>query len=83
MPSLPMCTRATAPVHHPRHPHRLPTAAAGYRNKSIKSLIANVEAGKHYPDTGDAADTQANMLCKVGSASLGSGCTFLPALALR
>lgn len=37
----------------------------GYKNKSIKSLIANLEAGKQYPQTGDDADTQANMLCKL------------------
>jgi hypothetical protein len=39
---------------------------AGYKNKSVKSLIANIEAGKAYPATGDAKDTQANSLCKVG-----------------
>eukprot|EP00878_Enallax_costatus_P019783 GHUV01020885.1.p1 GENE.GHUV01020885.1~~GHUV01020885.1.p1 ORF type:complete len:325 (+),score=106.22 GHUV01020885.1:330-1304(+) len=37
----------------------------GYKNKSIKSLIANVDAGKAYPETGDSQDTQANSLCKV------------------
>jgi hypothetical protein len=42
-----------------------PTPLPGYRNKSIKTLIANLEAGKSYPDVGDDADTQANMLCKV------------------
>jgi hypothetical protein len=39
---------------------------AGYKNKSVKSVIANIEAGKAYPATGDAEDTQANSLCKVG-----------------
>jgi hypothetical protein len=39
---------------------------AGYKNKSVKSVIANIEAGKVYPATGDAEDTQANSLCKVG-----------------
>jgi hypothetical protein len=38
---------------------------AGYKNKSVKTLIANIEAGKQYPATGDAEDTQANSLCKV------------------
>lgn len=33
--------------------------------QSIKSLIAAVEAGKKYPETGDAQDTQANSMCKV------------------
>lgn len=37
----------------------------GYKNHSIKSLLAHVEAGKEYPDTGDDQDTQANSLCKV------------------
>jgi hypothetical protein len=37
----------------------------GYKNKSVKTLIANLEAGKKYPEAGDEADTQANMLCKV------------------
>lgn len=37
----------------------------GYRNKSVKTLIANLEAGKAYPATGDGADTQADMICKV------------------
>lgn len=38
----------------------------GYRNHSIKTLLANVEEGKQYPETGDPQDTQANSLCKVG-----------------
>lgn len=37
----------------------------GYKNHSIKTLLANVEAGKQYPETGDSQDTQANSLCKV------------------
>jgi hypothetical protein len=37
----------------------------GYQNHSIKTVIANVAAGKVYPETGDAQDTQANSLCKV------------------
>jgi len=41
------------------------TVYAGYKNKSIKTLISNLEAGKRYPAVGDETDTQANMLCKV------------------
>lgn len=37
----------------------------GYKNHSIKALLANLEAGKQYPETGDSQDTQANSLCKV------------------
>jgi hypothetical protein len=37
----------------------------GYKNHSIKTLIANIEAGNKYPETGDSQDTQANSLCKV------------------
>lgn len=37
----------------------------GYRNHSIKTLLANVEEGKQYPETGDSQDTQANSLCKL------------------
>lgn len=37
----------------------------GYKNHSIKTLLANIEAGKQYPETGDDQDTQANSLCKV------------------
>lgn len=40
---------------------------AGYRNHSIKNMIANVEAGKAFPETGDPADTQADSLCKVST----------------
>lgn len=39
----------------------------GYRNHSIKTLLANVEAGKQYPETGDSQDTQANSLCKASA----------------
>lgn len=42
----------------------------GYRNHSIKTLLANVEAGKQYPETGDSQDTQANSLCKVRARNL-------------
>ncbi|KAF6253565.1 ADP-ribosylation/Crystallin J1 [Scenedesmus sp. NREL 46B-D3] len=38
---------------------------AGYKNKSVKSLLANIEEGRAYPATGDAEDTQANSLCKL------------------
>eukprot|EP00882_Tetradesmus_deserticola_P033917 GHRQ01038788.1.p1 GENE.GHRQ01038788.1~~GHRQ01038788.1.p1 ORF type:complete len:169 (+),score=54.80 GHRQ01038788.1:10-516(+) len=44
---------------------------AGYRNKSVKSLLANIEEGRVYPATGDAEDTQANSLCKVGAGGPG------------
>lgn len=37
----------------------------GYRNHSIKNMIANIEAGKRHPETGDPQDTQADSLCKV------------------
>ncbi|GBF88351.1 hypothetical protein Rsub_01063 [Raphidocelis subcapitata] len=37
----------------------------GYRNKSVKTLITNLEAGQAYPACGDPTDTQANMLCKL------------------
>lgn len=37
----------------------------GYKNHSIKTLLANLEEGKQYPETGDSQDTQANSLCKV------------------
>lgn len=49
--------------------HAPPSLTRSYKNKSIKSVIANLEAGKRYPATGDETDTQANMLCKVGAAA--------------
>uniref|UniRef100_A0A383VKV4 ADP-ribosylglycohydrolase n=1 Tax=Tetradesmus obliquus TaxID=3088 RepID=A0A383VKV4_TETOB len=53
---------------------------AGYKNKSVKSVIANIEAGKAYPATGDAEDTQANSLCKLPLiAAVYAGSPELPA----
>jgi hypothetical protein len=46
----------------------------GYKNHSIKTLLANIEAGKQYPETGDDQDTQANSLCKVGEPGQGLHC---------
>jgi hypothetical protein len=37
----------------------------GYKNHSIKTLIANLDAGKQYPAAGDENDTQADSMCKV------------------
>eukprot|EP00882_Tetradesmus_deserticola_P009155 GHRQ01009657.1.p1 GENE.GHRQ01009657.1~~GHRQ01009657.1.p1 ORF type:complete len:356 (+),score=159.95 GHRQ01009657.1:262-1329(+) len=55
---------------------------AGYRNKSVKSLLANIEEGRVYPATGDAEDTQANSLCKLPLiAAVYAGTPELPAAA--
>lgn len=38
---------------------------SGYKNKSVKTVVANLALGKTYPETGDSSDSQANSLCKV------------------
>ena len=42
-----------------------------YKNKSAKHMEAAVRAGRRWPLTGDAADSQANAIVKVGVVNLG------------